>query len=276
MPQVDQDGVRIVLSPVQMAAVLTGESLSQEAALSNRLWGGLTAVGGVLEMLGASALCVMPEPTMASKVGCVVFGVHGSDTAAAGVKQVWTGQDTASLLQQGTAKLARTLNVDANMANNIGLSLDIAVPFGLSGMIGAVRASSIRMGRINLMQHEARVLKGPGGHTILKHVGKTEAELRARLAAEPNRMIVSSFHSLQDAEWAISKAMRANVVSIKAWAQSASRGSRLALTDQVGRTIGHGVDRNSGKLVNLSKVKIVLKYETYNGMPYYVLTAYLI
>ncbi len=38
MPQVDQDGVRIVLSPVQMAAVLTGESLSQEAALSNRLW----------------------------------------------------------------------------------------------------------------------------------------------------------------------------------------------------------------------------------------------
>lgn len=69
MSQADQDGVRVVLSSVQLAAVLAGGSLSQEAMLSNRLWGGLAVVGGVLEMVGAASLCVMPEPTMASKAG---------------------------------------------------------------------------------------------------------------------------------------------------------------------------------------------------------------
>jgi hypothetical protein len=58
--------------------------------MSNRLWGGLQVVGGALEMVGAAALCVVPDPTMASKAGCVMFGVHGSDTAAARLRQVWT------------------------------------------------------------------------------------------------------------------------------------------------------------------------------------------
>ncbi|AXW60641.1 hypothetical protein CJO94_00320 [Ralstonia solanacearum] len=258
-----------------MAAVLTGESLSQEATLSNRLWGGLNVVGGVLEMVGASALCVMPEPTMASKVGCVVFGVHGSDTAAAGAKQVWTGQDTRTLIQQGTAKLAQTLNVDANVADSIGLSLDIAVPFGLSGMIGAVRASSIRMGRLNLKWHEAKNYKtGPGGHTLLKHVGKTEVELLARLAAEPRRNLVSSFTNQRTAEWAISEVLRAHVVRIAGWARS-NPSHTLSLTKNVGQTVGIVLVRGAQAVVPGRTVIVVLKCEKHNGMPYYVLTAYL-
>ena len=66
MAQADDDGVRVVLSAPQLAAILARESISHTEMLSNRLWGGLQVVGGVLEMVGASALCVMPEPTMAS------------------------------------------------------------------------------------------------------------------------------------------------------------------------------------------------------------------
>jgi hypothetical protein len=58
----DVDGVRVVLSPAQLAAVLSGQSISPTEMLSNRLWGGLQVVGGVLEMAGVSVLCVMPEP----------------------------------------------------------------------------------------------------------------------------------------------------------------------------------------------------------------------
>lgn len=275
MSQTDRDGVRAVLSPVQMAAVLAGESLSQEATLSNRLWGGLTVVGGVLEMVGASALCVMPEPTMASKVGCVAFGVHGSDSAAAGLKQVWTGQDTRTLVQQGTAKLAETLKVSPDMANNIGLSLDIAVPFGLSGILGAVRASSVQIGRISLAMHEAKPGSQIGGHTIRNHIGQTEAALRARLAVPGSKMdIASSFVNLHTAEWAISKVMFMNVARIKTWAQSSSK-ARLVLNEDVGASVGYGVVRATGQLERLRRVQVVLKCETYNGMPYYVLTAYL-
>ncbi len=141
--QQDSDGVRVVLSAPQLAAVLSRQSISQSEMLSNRLWGGLQVVGGVLEMVGAAALCVLPEPTMASKAGCVVFGVHGSDTTAAGLRQVWTGLDTDTLTRQGTAKLAQAMNVRADMANNIGLSLDMVVPFGFAGSIKAARAGSI-------------------------------------------------------------------------------------------------------------------------------------
>ena len=272
MSQADQDGVRVVLSPVQLAAVLAGESLSQEATLSNRLWGGLAIVGGVLEMVEASVLCVMPEPTMASKVGCVVFGGHGSDMAAAGIKQVWTGQDTRMLVQQGTTKLAETMKVAPDLADNIGLSLDIAVPFGLSGMLGAVRATSIRMGRIDLAMHEAKPGSRVGGHTLLKHVGKSEAELRARLVAEPGRARVSSFTNQRVAEQAISEVMRANAAQIANWARI---GGRLPpLTRQMGQPIGVVLARGAQKAVPGKTVVVLLRRQTYNGMPYYILTAY--
>lgn len=274
MSQANQDGVRVVLSPVQLAAVLTGESLSQEATLSNRLWGGLALVGGVLEMTGAAALCVLPEPTMTSKAGCIVFGVHGSDVAGAGLKQIWTGQDTQTLVQQGTAKLAETMKVSPDLADNIGLSLDIAVPIGLSGMVGAVRATSIRMGRINLAMHEAKPYSRIGGHTLLKHVGKTDAELSARLAAEPRRALVSSFTNRHVAEWAISEVMRANATRVAHWARSNPSGL-LQLTKNVGRPVGTVLARGAQKSVPGKTVFVFLKCERYNGMPYYVLTAYL-
>jgi len=137
------DGVRVVLSAPQLAAVLARRSISHSEMLSNQLWGGLQVVGGVLEMVGAAALCVLPEPTRASKAGGVVFGAQGSDTAAAGLRQVWTGRDTLTLTQVGTAKLAKAMNASTDMANSIGLSIDLAVPFGFSGSIKAARAASI-------------------------------------------------------------------------------------------------------------------------------------
>jgi hypothetical protein len=130
--QQNLDGVRVVLSAPQLAAVLPRQSISQTEMLSNRLWGGLQLVGSLLEMVGAGALCVLPEPTMASKAGCIVFGIHGSDSAAA-LRQVWTGKDTATLTQQGTTKLAEAMKASPDMAKSIGLSLDMVVPFGFAG-----------------------------------------------------------------------------------------------------------------------------------------------
>ncbi|KXU83177.1 hypothetical protein CI15_29155 [Paraburkholderia monticola] len=274
--QQHSDGVRVVLSAPQLAAVLTRQSISPTEMLSNRLWGGLQLVGGLLEMVGAGALCVMPEPTMASKAGCIVFGAHGSDTASAGLRQIWTGLDTATLTQQGTTKLAETMKASPDMANNIGLSLDIAVSIGVAGSIKAARVSEITMGRIKLMDHEAKALNPQlGGHTILKHVEKDETWLRDRLKREPKRTTVSSFRNIESAEWAIADVMLHNASRIQTWARSTVRSKPLELTRDVGRNVGYGIRRSTDRLVDMSVVHIVLKYETYNGMPYYVMTAYL-
>ncbi|MCC8404373.1 hypothetical protein LJ655_21235 [Paraburkholderia sp. MMS20-SJTN17] len=272
--QQDLDGVRVVLSAPQLAAVLTRESISQTEMLSNRLWGGLRLVGGLLEMVGAGALCVMPEPTMASKAGCIVFGAHGSDSAAAGLRQVWTGRDTATLTQQGTTKLAEAINVSSDMADKIGLSLDMVVPFGFAGSIKAARVAGITMGRINLIDHEAKAGSRIGGHTIEKHVGRTEAQLRERLASETDRKVISSFSDLRSAEWAISDLMQANAIQIRTWSQSLPN-YPLVLNGHVGRNVGYGVIRATGKLVPMNRVRVTLKHKPYNGMPYFILTAYL-
>ncbi|APA87260.2 hypothetical protein BJG93_17125 [Paraburkholderia sprentiae WSM5005] len=257
-----------------MAAVLTRQSISSSEMLSNRLWGGLQLVGGLLEMVGAGALCAMPEPSMASKAGCVVFGVHGSDTAAAGWRQIWTARDTATLTQQGTTKLAEAMKASPDMANHIGLSLDMVVPFGFAGSIKAVRASRIVMGRISLEMHEAKAGSRIGGHTLRKHVGRTEEQLRERLRLEPQREKVSSFANLERAESAISEVMRTNATSIRQWAQSSGRGGPLTLTRRVAGNVGYGITRETGKLTPMNEVVVVLKYQTYNRMPYYILTAY--
>ena len=81
VPEADSDGLRIVLSPPQLAAILTEASISENETLANRLWGGLWVAAGVVELLGAGVLCAVPEPTLLTKAGCVVFGLHGVDNA---------------------------------------------------------------------------------------------------------------------------------------------------------------------------------------------------
>jgi hypothetical protein len=272
----NHDGdVRIVLSAAQLAAVLKRQTISPGEMLSNRLWGGLQVVGGVLEMTGAAALCIAPEPTGLTKLGCVAFGVHGADTAAAGLNQIWTGRQTSALLQHGVSKLVDAAKAPPETADHVGLSLDLAVPFGLSGAIKAIRASSITAGRIDLIRHEATAVNPRlGGHTIAKHVGKSEAYLRARLKNEPSKDFVSSFFSLADAESAISSVMQKNSARIVAWTQSASK-TPLVLNEDVGRNVGYGLSRNNQIFRELSRVQVVVKLQPYNGMPFYIATSYL-
>jgi hypothetical protein len=58
------DELTVILSPVQMAAVISGQNVSEPETNSNRLWGGFKLLGSALEMVGAGALWLVPQPTM--------------------------------------------------------------------------------------------------------------------------------------------------------------------------------------------------------------------
>jgi hypothetical protein len=145
-------------------------------------------------------------------------------------------------------------------------------------LANAVRTGAIRGGRIVLMRHEAAdQASRVGGHTIARHVGRTEAELRSRIAAtatsrRPPSMI-STFDDLATAERAITRGLQIHKTAIQSWARSGAR-SNLVLDYAVGREVGFGIARASGQASRLSKIKIVLKKETYNGMPHYILTSF--
>ena len=253
------------MTPIQLSAILAGENVSAQEALTNRLWGGVKVVGGAVELMGAAALLLVPEPTLLTKAGGIVLGAHGSDTMSTGLRQTWTGRDERTVTEQATAAAAKLLGANDTQARRIG----VAVPMIVATVAGAARIASIRAGRISLAEHEA-----VGGHTIARHVGQTEAQLRARLIAEPRIPAASSFSSLRIAEGTVSEVLRANAAPIRAWAARAMLTQRMRLTYDTARTIGAGVVRSTGALTEMSKVLIVLEKTSRNGKIYFVLTAF--
>lgn len=272
------EGMTIALTPVQMAAVLDDQEVPESASLSNRLWGTVGLVTGVVELVGAGVLCVAPEPTMVTKAGCVVLGVHGFDTLAASGRQVWTGvpQRTATAVTATSA--AEALGASRETAEGIGLAVDVAVPLAVTAGLGAARIVSVmRGGRIRLVEHEAAAGSRLGGHTMARHVGQADAQLlaRVRTATRPGPRAVSTFSDLATAERAISETLRANAAAVKAWSRSAAAGSKSPEIEHVvGYVVGRGVQFGSTAVNDLRGVRIILKMETYNGKPFYILTAY--
>lgn len=269
----DDEGLTVALTPVQLAAVLQGEDLSESDMLSNRIWGGVNVVFGVFELIGAGALLLAPEPTMATKVGGAALGVHGTDTFQSGLRQAWSGRTEQSYTHKSAAALAIALGADEDTAHKIGTGIDVAVPLVVTAGVGAARILAIRGGRIALVEHEAVAGARTGGHTIARHVGKTEAELRARLAAE-RIPVASTFKTLAQAERVLYQALRQNRRTVEGWAKTAQVNDKLVINYVGSEVIGEGVVRATGALTQFTKARIVLKMGTYGGKPYYILTAF--
>lgn len=271
------DGLKIVLSPVQLAAALSDKSVTESEKMSNRLMGGLGLVMGTLELAGATALCMAPEPTGLTKAACIIVGAHSMDSINSAANQVLSGKNVRSATYRAAIEMAKQFGADEDTAWKVGLTFDVAIPVALSLGAGAVRVAAIRTGRIKLIQHESVTGHTPGGHAILKHIGKTQHELAARLKSTENMArppnAISSFTNINLAEKSVSDAIKVNKEWIKIWAASRP-GHNLNIKYDTGKAIGYSLFRGSQKLTPATKVKVVLKYELYNGKPYYILTAF--
>jgi Bacterial CdiA-CT RNAse A domain len=265
----EQGGIQIVLTPVQLAAVLEGDSLESPSPTITRMWGAVGLLGGALELLGAGALLAVPEPTLTTKVAGGVLGAHGLDTAGANLRQIVSGQSQSTVTAQASRSAAELLGADPNTAAKIGVGVDLAVPL-LAGVVGALRVLAIRRGALSLVAEEAA-----GGHAIARHVGRTEAQLQARLVSQPRITAASSFRTLADAERAVSEALKANRAAIKAWAKTAKAGQTQPFHHDAGRVVGEGVVRGSGVgLQPMSKVTLVLRRVVQDDRVYFVLSAF--
>lgn len=266
----EENGLTIALTPPQLAAVLSNETLLEESCFANRAWGVAGAIFGALEVLGGGALLLAPEPSTLTKISGGALATHGIDTFQAGVRQAWTCRETNTLTNDSAAALAQLLGVDEATAKRIGNGVDLAVPLVVASALAAVRIAAVRAGKISLAAHEAQ-----GGHAIARHVGRTEAQLRARLVEQPLIPAASTFKSLAEAEKAVSSCLKANKAQIVNWAQTAAPdGMRLRLIWNASGPVGHGVVRATGKLTPMSKVHVVLQKKAVHGKLYYVLTAF--
>ena len=111
-----------------------------------------------------------------------------------------------------------------------------------------------------------------GGHTLAKHVGKTEPWLRERLRTTA-LLEASSFTTIEEAAACIGRALVGRDGEIDAWLQSGSR-DRLRIDVQMDVAAGLVVSRVDGLAKPGPRVLVVLKPLPDGTPPYYVLTAY--
>lgn len=275
----DDGQFRVALSFAQMAAILTQESLTPAEIMSNRVFGSLRLVGGIVELAGSGVLCAVPEPTMITKIGCVAMGVHASDQLSAGATQLLTGKETDSFAFKAGSSAAEALGTSKYAGQVIGLATEFAVPLSTASLYNAFRVSSVRAGRISVATSEKlpNVAKNlGGGHAQRKHVGKDISYLITRFASKKVD-VSSTFYSLEMAEWAVSRALQKNRLKILMYSKAKFllRHEQYTFDTSLEKAVGWGITRwDQTKTITMSKVTISIKYSEYNHMPYYIVTAF--
>lgn len=121
--------------------------------------------------------------------------------------------------------------------------------------------------RYDLTKDEAR-----GGHTLSKHVGRTDEELGERLRREKNIAAASTWTDRATAEQIVGEALRTERGRVETWMRRPYPRANLALHYDAGRPIGRSLRRGEDRVVNARETVIVLRADRPDS--FYVLTAY--
>lgn len=120
--------------------------------------------------------------------------------------------------------------------------------------------------------HES-ALNGPArGHTLQRHVGRSEKDLFARLKDEPNRQLASSFYDRQTAENSISDLLAASQTKIDAWLTGGS--PKLTLYGSSDRPIGITVARVDSSISHVSALVTCLRKDPTMSIGYRIQTSF--
>ncbi len=121
--------------------------------------------------------------------------------------------------------------------------------------------------RYDLSRDEQR-----GGHTLDKHVGRSDDQLRERLDRERDISAASTWTDLAAAEETVAAALRANQQKIDRWNDRGFPRANLALHFDAGHDIGRTMRHGETSSEPCSSAVIVLKADRDGG--FFVLTTY--
>lgn len=121
--------------------------------------------------------------------------------------------------------------------------------------------------RYDLSRDEER-----GGHTLARHVARTDDELRERLARERNISAASTWTDRETAETVVAEALAAERSRVESWMRQGYPRANLARHYNAGRVIGRSLRRGDSQTVECSSAVIVLRADRPES--FYVLTSY--
>jgi anti-sigma factor ChrR (cupin superfamily) len=111
-----------------------------------------------------------------------------------------------------------------------------------------------------------------GGHTLRKHVGRTDEQLRERLDEERGISAASSYTDRAAAEIAVGTVLEQAHGRIERWLERGGRAPNLVLDYHGNRPIGRTLHRGDSTSQPCSDAKVVLRMS--RAGQYYVLTSY--
>ena len=121
--------------------------------------------------------------------------------------------------------------------------------------------------RYDLARDEER-----GGHTLERHVARTDAQLRERLERERNISAASTWTDRETAETVMAEALAAERGRLDNWMRRGYPRPNLALHYNAGKVIGRSLRRGDDTTVDCTSAVIVLRADGPDG--FYVLTTY--
>ena len=112
-----------------------------------------------------------------------------------------------------------------------------------------------------------------GGHTLTRHIARTDAQLRERLRDEPGISAASTWTDRETAERVIAAALVSQRAKVDEWRGRSGSRPNLALNyrDRGDDPIGRSMGRRASAAVPCHDAVIVLKWR---GDDFYVLTSY--
>lgn len=109
-----------------------------------------------------------------------------------------------------------------------------------------------------------------GGHTLSRHTGKTEAQLRQRLKDEPDISAASTYSDKDAAERTVELALSKNAAKVRTW-EKASSHPNLVLRVTMASNVGRSLKRGDSAAKSVKDAVVVLKWDSGD---WYVLTSY--
>jgi len=165
--------------------------------------------------------------------------------------------------------------LDGNLSLDRWIRLTVAVALAAAMLActrppaaGSSQSEPLSGTRRDLSQDEAA-----GGHTLRKHVGRTDAELRERLDRERDISAASTWNDRTSAEAAVGTAIADQNSKISRWLGRDSHPNLVLDYDgDPGHPFGRTLRRGEDRVEPCAHAVIVLKWDGPNS--YHVLTAY--
>jgi hypothetical protein len=124
-------------------------------------------------------------------------------------------------------------------------------------------------------QRDLSIDESMGGHTLSRHVGKSDAELRERLRREKQISAASTYTDRAAAEQAVGAALASGDEKLESWQGRSGRRPNLVLryVHQGETSLGRSLSRGQRTPVAADRAIIVLRWDE-RANRFYVLTSY--